>query len=248
MHSPYATFDSIADNGTRLANILSFRDFDHDMDNAKVPQFVFISPDMLNDGHNTTLDYATKWADKFLKRLTADDSFSEKTLVQLTFDETLNYGEPNRIVSLLLGSAVPSDLRGSEDKTFYTHYSILSTVENNWELPNLGRYDVGANVFDLVSRVTGYVNKDPPNIATLNNSLSYPGPYNHNHTTKLDKMAAPNLNLVGAGGKPILESIKKDWEKDASETPYDGKGTLYDGNTMPQYGPPSAPGPAPGPA
>ncbi|KAI1506223.1 phosphoesterase family-domain-containing protein [Biscogniauxia marginata] len=237
-HNPFVSYDSINLDGARLANLVSFDDFKRDLAARTVPQFVMMSPDMRNDGHNTTLDYATKWAHNFLLPLLADGVFTEKTLIQLTYDETEDYSEPNRIVSLLLGNAVPDNLKGSIDDTFYTHYSILSTVENNWQLSHLGRYDVGANVFKLAADVTGYVNTEPPNLATVNNSVSYPGPYNRNHTTKLTTFAPPNLKLVGAGGRGILEIIRDKWEKEVgANTPYDGSGNVYDGDTMPVYKP-----------
>lgn len=193
-----------------------------------------MSPNMLNDGHNTTLDYATKWSHEFLLPLLTEDVFAEKTLIQLTYDETEDYSQPNRIVSLLLGNAVPAAQKGSEDDTFYTHFSLLSTVEHNWELPNLGRYDVGANVFKLLADVTGYKNTDPPNVLSANNSVSYPGPLNRNHTIKSLDFPPPNLMLSGAGGLPVLDAIRQAWQGEAgSETPYDGSGSVYDGDTLP---------------
>ncbi|KAI2468403.1 putative acid phosphatase Pho610 [Annulohypoxylon bovei var. microspora] len=237
-HNPFVSYDSVNMNGSRLMNLQSFEEFTDDLAAGTMPQFVMMSPDMLNDGHNTTLDYATKWAHKFLLPLLTDGVFTEKTLIQLTYDETEDYSKPNRIVSLLLGNAIPDSLKGSEDDTFYTHFSILSTTEHNWELPNLGRFDVGANVFKLVADVTGFANRDPPNVATVNNSVSYPGALNRDHTTKLTTIPPPNLQLVGAGGQPVLDSIRKKWEKDAKlDTPYDGSGNVYDGDHLPVYKP-----------
>ncbi|KAI0884523.1 putative acid phosphatase Pho610 [Annulohypoxylon maeteangense] len=237
-HNPFVSYDSVNKNGSRLMNLLSFEDFKNDLAAGTVPQFVMMSPDMLNDGHNTTLDYATKWAHKFLLPLLVDGVFKEKTLIQLTYDETEDYSKPNRIVSLLLGSAVPNSLKGTEDNTFYTHFSILATAENNWDLPNLGRFDVGANVFKLVADVTGYDNKDPSNIATVNNSVSYPGAFNRNHTTRLTAIPPPNLQLVGAGGQPVLNLVREHWKASANtDTPYDGSGSVYDGDHAPIYNP-----------
>ncbi|KAI2625472.1 phosphoesterase family-domain-containing protein [Xylaria nigripes] len=235
-HNPFVSYDSISYDGSRLLNILSFDEFQADFASGTVPQFVFMSPNMLNDGHNTTLEHATNWVREFLQPLLADGAFKERTLVQLTYDENEDYSKPNRIVSLLLGNAVPTSLQGSTDDTFYTHYSILSTVEHNWELPNLGRYDVGANVFQLVADVTGYVNQDPANIAIVNNSVSYPGPLNRNHTIKLSKFPPPNLKLTGAGGKPVSDQITQAWKDAAtSDTPYDGSGNVYDSENLPVY-------------
>lgn len=235
-HNPFVPYDSINMDGNRLLNLLSFDDFKTDFAAGLVPQFVMMSPNMLNDGHNTTLDFATNWSREFLKPLLVDGAFAEKTLIQLTYDESEDYSKPNRVVSLLLGNAVPESLKGSTDDTFYTHFSILSTMENNWELPNLGRYDVGANVFQLAADITGYANKDPPNVRTVNNSVSYPGPLNINHSKKLTEYPPPNLKLTGAGGKPVFEKIAKTWKSDAkSKSPYDGSGNVYDGDNIPVF-------------
>ena len=98
----------------------------------------------------------------------------DRTLILLTYDESETYEVPNRIVSVLLGGAIPDALRGTEDNTYYSHYSILSSLEHNWDLPNLGRYDVGANVFQYIADETGYTNHEPSNLATVNNSSPTP--------------------------------------------------------------------------
>ncbi|ORY56143.1 acid phosphatase-like protein [Pseudomassariella vexata] len=231
-HNHFVSYDSINMNGTRLARLLSFEDFKRDLAAGTVPQFVAMSPDMLNDGHNTTLDYATKWAREFLLPLLSDSAFAERTVIQLTYDEADDYKKPNQIVSLLLGNGVPKNKEGSEDDTFYSHYSTLSTLQNNWELPNLGRFDVGANVYKLVADVTGYRNKDPKDVANVNNSISYKG-FLNNQSTMHVPLSAPNIKLIGAGGLPILDAIRYMWQSHSSEkTPYDGTGNgqLFDGD------------------
>lgn len=236
-HNPFVSFDSINKNGTRLLNIQSFDEFKQDMAGNIVPQFVFMSPNMLNDGHNTTLEYATTWAREFLAPMLADKAFKERTLIMLTYDEADTYSQPNKIASLLLGSALPNELKGSKDDTYYTHYSILSTMQYNWALPCLGRYDVGANIFKNVADYTLYQNPgDPDNLASVDNSLSYPG-FLNNDPAKWVKLPAPNLKLVGAGGLPVLESIRNKWgTEEEALTPYDGSGEAFDGrNNLPEY-------------
>lgn len=230
-HNPFVPFDSISLNGTRLAKIQRLVEFQNDVKHNTLPQYAHISPDMMNDGHNTTLDFAAKWSKEFLMPLLANEQFMKRTLVLLTYDESTTYPLPNRIVSILLGGAVPDALKGTKDDTVYTHYSILSTLENNWSLTNLGRYDAGANVFDLVAKETGYANHPPTNIASVNNSLSYAGFLNSN-PAMYKPIPAPNLQLVGAGGQGVDGRVKLDWgarAKEGAETPYDGSGILVDG-------------------
>jgi acid phosphatase len=237
-------------NGSRLWNIVSFNEFQDDFSKKQVPQYAFMTPNMMNDGHNTTLEYATEWAHDFLKPMLEDKAFKERTLIHLTYDESETYEKPNQIVSLLLGSAIPANLKGTTDDTFYTHYSILSTIEYNWELPNLGRYDVGANIFQFVQDLGSKVivpNKDPPNMPTVDNSISYPGHLNNN-PDMWKPIPAPNLGLKGASGLPILDKIRLQWVTHYGEnTPYDGTGKVYDGVTIPEYSPQPAETPSQGP-
>jgi hypothetical protein len=228
-HSPFISYDSINLNGTRLQKIQSFTDFANDVKANTLPQYAHMSPDMLNDGHNTSLAYAANWTQSFLTPLLANEQFMNNTLILLTYDESETYSIPNRIVSLLLGGAVPDSLKGTNDSTIYTHYSILSTLENNWDLPNLGRYDVGANVFDLVASQTGYTNHPPADASSVNNSLSYGGFLNRD-PAMYKPIPPPNLKLVGAGGKGVDATVQNRWRSVANEmTPYDGSGSIFDG-------------------
>ncbi|KAK2607573.1 hypothetical protein N8I77_006237 [Diaporthe amygdali] len=236
-HNPFVSYDNIANNGSRLWSLGSFDDFKKDLAANQVPQFVFMSPNMMNDGHNTTLEYATSWAHHFIEPLLADGVFKERTLIMLTYDESESYDIPNKISTLLLGNAVPSELKGTEDDTYYTHYSILATLQNNWELPCLGRYDVGANIFQHVAAATGYENiGDPDNLAGINNSLSYPGAF-HSDPTMYMPVPVPNMKLVGAGGLPVLQQVYNKWRSQEGEpSPYDGSGEAFDGSAyLPEY-------------
>ena len=97
---------------------------------------------MLDDGHDTTIDYAANWTNFWLGGLLNDTNFNDnRTLIVLTFDETETYTVNNQVFTLLLGGVIPESSRGTVDSTYYTHYSCLSTVEANWGLGSLGRGD-----------------------------------------------------------------------------------------------------------
>lgn len=195
---------------------------------------------MMNDGHNTTLEYATTWAHDFLEPLLADNAFpNSSTLIQLTYDEAETYSQPNKIASLLLGNAVPEALKGTEDNTFYTHYSILASAEHNWGLANLGRYDVGANVWQFMADATKYENNgDPDTLANINSSMSYPG-FLNTDPAKWLPVPVPNLKLVGAGGRGVSDKVNNEWRTRNNElSPYDGIGEPFDGGEyLPEYAP-----------
>ncbi|KAH9016783.1 hypothetical protein EDB85DRAFT_2204763 [Lactarius pseudohatsudake] len=119
---------------------------------------------MINDGHDTTIDFAGQWVDYWLAPLLNDTNFNDnRTLILLTFDKTETYTVNNRIFAVLLGGAVPESARGTVDSTYYTHYSSLSTVEANWGLGSLSRGDTNktlSNVHSFVTNATGYTNLD----------------------------------------------------------------------------------------
>jgi hypothetical protein len=124
----------------------------------------------------------------------------------VTFDENEDYQAANQVYSLLLGDAIPQALRGTNDSTFYTHYSQLSTVQANWGLYNLGRQDTNksvSNVFGFTANATNYTNVDITNYPL--NNISEGGYYN-NQTLLQSPIPSPNISAVGAGGSilPIL--------------------------------------------
>jgi hypothetical protein len=141
-HNPTMIYDSVATVPSRLALHRNFNDFAADVNASALPQWMFITPNLVNDAHDTSIDFASQWLEYFLLPLLQDTRFNDnKTLILLTFDENETETENNQVYSLLLGGAVPTGLHGSTDPTYYTHYSAMSTVESNWGLGSLGRGD-----------------------------------------------------------------------------------------------------------
>ena len=146
-HDPLIVYDSVASVDSRRTRIRNFNDFAVDVNASALPQWMFVTPNMVDDGHDTTIDFAGDWVDFWLAPLLNDTNFNDnRTLILLTFDETEMYNINNHIFALLLGGAIPDGARGTVDSTYYTHYSSLSTVEANWGLGSLGRGDTNKYV------------------------------------------------------------------------------------------------------
>jgi len=64
-------------------------------------------------------------------------------LTIVTWDED-DYTEQNKIDTYMLGSMVQPL---TNDGASYNHYSLLRTIEDNWQLGNLGRNDAQATPF-----------------------------------------------------------------------------------------------------
>ncbi|KAF9436683.1 hypothetical protein BGZ76_003284 [Entomortierella beljakovae] len=174
-HNPFIIHDSIALNATRCQNVVPATQLAADLNSTDpLPNYMFYTPNMINDGHNTTVKDASKWLSTFLPPLLNNTKFIDNTLIVITFDETDDYViADNNVWTILMGDAVKG-LKNTTDTTFYTHYSLLSTVQQNWGLGSLGRNDADAtmaNVFDFVAKVTGYKNVNVTNSPLLNDTI-----------------------------------------------------------------------------
>ncbi|KIJ68844.1 hypothetical protein HYDPIDRAFT_25094 [Hydnomerulius pinastri MD-312] len=203
-HNPLVIYNSVGLNATRAARIRNFNDFAVDLGNDTIPQWVFITPNLRNDGHDTDVAYAADWLSYWLVPLLEDPNFNTpRTLILLTFDENETYAINNQVYTVLLGGVIPANLKNTTDDTFYTHYSTLSTVEANWNLGNLGRQDTNktvANVFKFVAESTGYQNNDltaaSTNLPLLNLTTTIPGPLNPEYWVPY---LAPDVSATGGG-------------------------------------------------
>ena len=141
-HNPTVIYDSVVNVPERLARHRNFNDLVADVNASVVPQWLFVTPNIVDDAHDTTIDFASDWLDFWLPTFLADPAFNDnRTIILLTFDENETYDINNHIYTLVLGGGVPEHLRNTTDDTFYTHYSALSTVQANWGLRSLGRQD-----------------------------------------------------------------------------------------------------------
>ncbi|KAE8415262.1 phosphoesterase-domain-containing protein [Aspergillus pseudocaelatus] len=206
-HNPLINFRSVTNNGTRARRIKSFTDFQDDLANKTLPQWAFITPNVTNDAHDTNISFGAKWERGWMSNLFNDPYFMNNTLVLLTFDEDA-YLENNRVFSVLVGGAVPDHLKGTKDDTFYTHYSSIATVSANWGLPSLGRWDCGANIFEIVSNKTGYVNYEVDTTHLLLNQ-TYPGRAAIGWIGKYSPVwPIPITDAQCSAGHGVLDSVK----------------------------------------
>ncbi|KAG9064928.1 hypothetical protein KI688_003190 [Linnemannia hyalina] len=105
-----------------------------DLQAGNLPNYSSYTPNVKSDGHDTTVAYASNWSTGFLALLLSNPTFNNDTLVVLTFDEADDYFDScNHVLGLLLGSAV-HNIKNTVDSTFYTQYSLISTVTANWVL------------------------------------------------------------------------------------------------------------------
>lgn len=163
-HNPFVYYSDIMNNLTRCSQIVPLKYFSIDLANNQLPEFSFITPNILDDGHTsppnnatcppsgTALQCADNWLHGFLPKVINSSAFNN-TIVFITWDESLvpSTQISNTIPSnnVLLIAVSPDSKKGfAENTTFYSHYSLLATIEEIYGLGNLGRNDTTANVLN----------------------------------------------------------------------------------------------------
>ncbi|CAO3647672.1 unnamed protein product [Cunninghamella echinulata] len=148
-HNPFISFTNVQDNPERCAKIVNSDQLDIDISKDEVPQFVFFTPDLDNDAHDTNLAFASNWFQGYLEPRITKSSLNKNTMFVSTWDEARNYFIPNQVQTVLFGPDFKRSSNSSSDDTKYNLYSLLRTIEDNWDLGNLGRHDKDAALINL---------------------------------------------------------------------------------------------------
>ncbi len=152
-HDPFVSLNNIRKNPGRLAKIVNAKRLQDDLDAGNLPQFCWYTPNIQNDGHSppdasplhrwSGVEFLSQWLRGFLEPLLANSGFMKGTLVVVNFDESLPHAD-NHVYAALLGDMVKP---GTVEPDRYDHYSLLRTIEENFELGTLHRNDLTANWF-----------------------------------------------------------------------------------------------------
>ncbi|QDF07558.1 alkaline phosphatase family protein [Myxococcus xanthus] len=173
-HNPFSSFKNIQESSARWERIQDEDAFWMDIKNGTLPNYAWFTPNIWNDGHYLTgkfhepeeraptlVDQAAEWLESFLGKLGfpgPDSLLPPRTLVVITFDEAdfkksyvggselMTYDGPNQIYTVLLGDMI----QPGEQAEGYNHYSLLRTIEENFQLGSLGKNDASSNWFQFL--------------------------------------------------------------------------------------------------
>ncbi|KAL0484580.1 acid phosphatase [Acrasis kona] len=147
-HNPFMSFKNIRET-KRCDNIVNAKELEEDIKKKSLPQYMFYTPNMLNNAHDTGLKGASSFLGPFIQNLHSNEHFMNNTLVVLTFDEDDYYHITNRVYTVVIGPMVG---KNQIDENQYNLYSILKTVEDNWNLGSLGRREEHVNAFSFKNK------------------------------------------------------------------------------------------------
>ncbi|GAQ87266.1 acid phosphatase [Klebsormidium nitens] len=161
-HNPFVSFSNILGSASRCQKIVPGNELDSDISSKSVPQFVYFVPNQIHNGHTTGFGFnvfqATDWLQGWLDPKLNDSAFNnDRTVILVTFDESGVSGSGNHVYAALVGGLLGSPSNCSAkgdpltcaDGSYYTHYSVPKTIEDNWKLGSLGRNDQNASAFKL---------------------------------------------------------------------------------------------------
>ena len=142
-HDPFVYYNSITINASYGAShVVDFNEFRSDISSNTLPNFVWITPNVLDDGHDTSLQYADNWLRGFLTPMLSNQTIMKDTVIFVTFDE--GNAASNHVYLVAIGN--PSLVKsGFTSQNPYNHYSLLATVESIFGLGNLGTNDSTAS-------------------------------------------------------------------------------------------------------
>ena len=141
-HDPFLYYDDIRTNSARCAShIVPFTQFTTDLSSNHLPDYVWISPNMCHDMHTCSLAVGDRWLSQVVPTILQSPAFTQNGVLFITFDEgKTNTGCCNDAAGGQLPTLVISPLvkKGLQSTVPETHYSLLRTVEEAWNLPFLG--------------------------------------------------------------------------------------------------------------
>jgi hypothetical protein len=156
-HVPFLSFEKIQKHS--WANVVSVdtRDphnaFVTDVANSRrdpkdskykaLPTYMFYSPNLDDDGHDTNLGTASTWLKNFLVNWFPPEA-RNATLIVVTFDESEQpEWASNHIYTVFLGDMVK---KGQKVTRRFDHYDVLRTIEANFGIEPLNAGDSKATV------------------------------------------------------------------------------------------------------
>jgi phosphatidylinositol-3-phosphatase len=110
--------------------LVPFTKLASDLANQSLPQFSFIVPNMLHDGHDGSLSAADSWLKTNIAPLIASPTFQKDGILVILFDESTGSDKQHgggHVAAVVIG---PKVKRGYKSTTLYQHQNTLKTLMN----------------------------------------------------------------------------------------------------------------------
>lgn len=138
-HNPFMYYPAIRNNAGRCnTHVVPFGQLAPDLNStASLPNYAFISPNLCSDMHNCPVRTGDGWLARYVPQILNSPAFTQQhSLLVIVWDEGNN--SDNNVPVIFAGSAAR---RAFVSGRYYSHYSLLATIEHNWHLKPLTQND-----------------------------------------------------------------------------------------------------------
>ena len=133
-HDPFVYFNDINGwDGTTFqpsarcnAHVVDYSQFDADLAAGKLPKYVFITPNLIDDMHDGSIAQGDAWLAKEVPKILASDAFNNGGVLFLTWDEGGGYPQSDDPPFIVIS---PNAKRGYVSQTPFDTSSYLKTVQ-----------------------------------------------------------------------------------------------------------------------
>jgi len=148
-HNPFMYYNDIRNNPARCAaHVAPFTQFWVDM-SGRVPDFVWITPNMCNDTHDCPVATGDAWLRSVVPTITGSAAFRNGGVLFITWDEgSSNAGccsgsWGGHVATLVVA---PNAVSGFRSGLAENHYGLLRTIEDGFHLGHLGAAGWSSNL------------------------------------------------------------------------------------------------------
>ncbi|KKQ74457.1 hypothetical protein A2634_05485 [Candidatus Amesbacteria bacterium RIFCSPHIGHO2_01_FULL_48_32] len=142
-HNPFVFFQDVSGNPPSNNNtycqthIRPLGELQSDLSIGNIADYTFISPNMLNNMHDGSINQADNWLAKIVQMITDSAIYKTDTAIFITWDEGSGDINENDPIGMIILS--PFVKPGYTNSTLYTHASLVKTIQEIFHLsPLLG--------------------------------------------------------------------------------------------------------------
>lgn len=136
-HNPFVYYTDVANDPAQAAKVVPFSQFASDLGAGALPDFSFVIPNAIHDGHDCAtpgctgadlLVAADQWLQANVSPLLSNSQFSTNGLLFVLFDESQTLDVRHLGGHVALVAAGPRAKPGARSTTVYQHENTLKTV------------------------------------------------------------------------------------------------------------------------
>lgn len=140
-HNPFVYFTDIRNNQARCAqHVVPFTYFWSDLSSGRLPNYVWITPNLCNDMHDCATSVGDNWLASVVPSILGSSAWRNGGVLFITWDEgysSTGYSDSwgGRVATLVIS---PYSRNGYQSWVLESHYNLLRTIEDAWGLGGLG--------------------------------------------------------------------------------------------------------------